>query len=195
LFLPFLLFTSCATITRGVHDKLYVQSEPSGAIAQLSTGERKVTPAKFVKSRRENFTVTVSKQGYTPQTVKVESKMSATGGTAMAGNVIAGGIIGIGIDAGTGAMLGLYPNPVVVHLVPVSSVKSSKKTSASSARKPPSKKTNRPASAKTNPPAKPSPTPEELPAIKSSPPPAPSPTATPYVPPVLESVPEKSPGP
>jgi hypothetical protein len=37
----------------------------------------------------------------------------------MAGNVIVGGIIGAGIDAGTGAMLNLVPNPVVLTLEPV----------------------------------------------------------------------------
>src|ERR1700738_108995 len=95
IFLPLLFFTSCATITRGVHEKLYVNSEPSGAEVKLSSGERAITPAKIVKSRKESFTVTVSKAGYNPQTVKVESKFSSTGGTAMAGNIVAGGGIGI----------------------------------------------------------------------------------------------------
>src|SRR6185295_15670096 len=102
--LPFLLLTSCATITRGVHEKLNVVSDPPGANIKLSSGEKGVTPAKFVKSRRgESFTVTVSKPGYVSQTVKVESKGGATGGTAMAGNAIAGGLIGIAVDASTGA--------------------------------------------------------------------------------------------
>jgi hypothetical protein len=38
----------------------------------------------------------------------------------MAGNALVGGIIGLGVDAGTGAYNSLYPNPVSVHLVPVS---------------------------------------------------------------------------
>src|SRR5437660_10704367 len=102
LFLPLLFFSSCATITRGVHDKLTVTSDPSGANVVLSTGERGVTPAKFVKERKtESFTVTISKAGYVAQTVKVVSKFGGTGGAAMAGNAILGGIIGIGIDAGT----------------------------------------------------------------------------------------------
>src|SRR5713226_8607484 len=124
VFLPFLFLTSCATITRGVHEKLSVISDPPGASVQLSTGERGVTPAKFVKNRRtENFTVTVSKPGYIPQTVKVKSKGSATGGTAMAGNVVVGGltvvgaVAGIAVDATSGAYNSLYPNPVSVHLV------------------------------------------------------------------------------
>ena len=120
LCLPVVLFTSCATITRGSHDKLTVLSEPSGANVVLSSGEKGVTPTKFVKSRRDNFRVTVSKAGYVPQTVNVESKVSATGGTAMAGNVgfIVGGPIGLGVDSVSGAYNSLYPNPVSVHLVP-----------------------------------------------------------------------------
>lgn len=113
------LFVSCATVTRGIHEKLRVESDPSGAEALLSTGETGVTPAVFVKNRRtENFTVTVSKAGYVSQTVKVESRASGTGGTAMAGNALIGGLIGIGVDAATGAYDSLYPNPVSVVLVP-----------------------------------------------------------------------------
>ncbi|MEP7015674.1 MAG: PEGA domain-containing protein [Verrucomicrobiota bacterium] len=119
LFLPFLFFTSCATITRGVHDKLTVLSDPTGADVRLSSGEKGVTPAKFVKSRRgDKFTVTISKPGYSPQTVQVESRYSGTGGTAMAGNIIAGGLIGVGVDAASGAYNSLYPNPISVRLVP-----------------------------------------------------------------------------
>jgi hypothetical protein len=205
IFLPFLFFTSCATITRGVHEKLYVNSEPSGAEVKLSSGERAITPAKIVKKRRtENFTVTISKPGYASQTVKVQSKGSATGGTAMAGNAIAGGIVGIAVDASTGAYNSLYPNPVSVRLLPVEKSRSvtTKKHSGSVTVTPRSSSTSKHSAAPTSKKsssvkatttsAKPSPTPEE-PPIKSSPPPASSATATPYVPPVLESVPDKTP--
>lgn len=134
LFLPVLCLTSCATITRGVHDKLTVKSDPPGASVVLSTGERGVTPAKFVKERKTDpFTVTVSKPGYIPQTVKVESKFGGTGGGAMAGNLLLGGAIGMGVDAGTGAYRSLYPNPVSVTLVPTGKSKTTttKKTTTS----------------------------------------------------------------
>lgn len=36
----------------------------------------------------------------------------------MAGNVLVGGIIGAGIDAGTGAMHSHKPNPLIVTMVP-----------------------------------------------------------------------------
>jgi hypothetical protein len=183
VFLPFLFLTSCATITRGVHEKLSVISDPPGASVQLSTGERGVTPAKFVKKRRtENFTVTVSKSGYISQTVKVESKYSGTGGTAMAGNVIAGGIIGIGVDAGTGAYNSLYPNPVSVHLAPSQKLKPSKRSS-SSERKTATK--SKPPRTSTKPESSPkvelAPKPENLPT--------PEPSAPPQAPPTLESSP------
>ena len=120
LCLPVVLITSCATITRGSHDKLTVLSEPSGANVVLSSGEKGVTPTNFVKSRWDNFTVTISKAGYIPQTVKVESKVSATGGTAMAGNAgfIVGAPVGLAVDSVSGAYNSLYPNPVSVRLVP-----------------------------------------------------------------------------
>jgi hypothetical protein len=143
LFVSVLFLTSCATITRGVHEKLKVESNPPGANVVLSTGEKGITPATFVeKRRRDNFTVTVMKPGYAPQTVTVVSKAGGTGATAMAGNVILGGVIGMGVDAGTGAYHSLYPNPVSVQLKPLHGNASST-TSSTSARKKSSTTTTR----------------------------------------------------
>jgi predicted lipid-binding transport protein (Tim44 family) len=185
LFLPLLFFSSCATITRGVHDKLTVTSDPSGANVVLSTGERGVTPTKFVKERKtEPFTVTVSKPGYVPETVKVESKFGGTGGGAMAGNLLLGGAIGIGVDAGTGAYKSLYPNPVLVHLVPTSKSKTSKRTTTAVSEEKPRAKSK---TAKT--PAKSASSPKIETAPKSESATTPAPTATPYIPSTLETSP------
>jgi PEGA domain len=113
-----LCLTSCATVIRGYHDKLQVNSTPPGANVRLSTGETGITPATFVKLRRDRFQVTVSKPGYLTETVNVESRASGSGVAATAGNVVAGGVIGAAVDAGTGAWNSLYPNPVSVQLVP-----------------------------------------------------------------------------
>src|SRR5216684_2603798 len=137
LLLPLLFLTSCATITRGVHEKLRIESDPSGANVVLSTGEKGITPATFVEKRRDSFTVTVSKPGYAAQTVTVKSKAGGTGATAMAGNVLLGGAIGMGVDAGTGAYNSLYPNPVSVHLVPASKSKTSKRSFTSTSEEKP----------------------------------------------------------
>ena len=109
--------SSCATVIRGVHEELKVVSTPSGANVRLSTGEGGVTPATFVKRRRDSFQVMISKPGYYSQTVTVRSKASTTGAAATAGNVATVGI-GVAVDAGTGAWNSLYPNPVSVQLVP-----------------------------------------------------------------------------
>ena len=118
LYLPVVLFTSCATMSRGSHDKLTVLSEPSRANVVLSSGEKGVTPTTFVKGRRDSFTVTVSKAGYVSRTVNVESKVSATGETNRTRNVLLGGPIGVTVDAVSGAYNSLYPNPVSVRLLP-----------------------------------------------------------------------------
>ena len=109
---------SCATVNRGSHDNLTVLSQPSGANVVLSSGEKGVTPTTFMKGRRDNFTVTVSKAGYVSQTVNVESKTSATAGTARTRNVLLGGPLGVTVDAISGAYYSLYPNPVSVRLLP-----------------------------------------------------------------------------
>jgi len=62
--------------------------------------------------------------------VTVKSKAGGSGATAMAGNVLLGGAISMGVDAGTGAYNSLYPNPVSVHLVPASKSKTSKRSTA-----------------------------------------------------------------
>ncbi len=127
-----MLLTSCATIIRGVHDDLKVLSTPSGADVKLSTGETGVTPATFVKHRRDSFQVTVSKPGYFPQTVNVESRASASGAAATAGNAAIGGV-GVAVDAGTGAWNSFYPNPVSVQLAPwPNDVRSRRKTARGS---------------------------------------------------------------
>ena len=67
-------------------------------------------------SRKDAFRITVSKDGYVAQTHDITSSVSGAGGTAMAGNILIGGIIGGAIDATSGAMNDLKPNPLIVTL-------------------------------------------------------------------------------
>ena len=46
----------------------------------------------------------------------VTSSVDGGGAAGMAGNVLLGGIVGAGVDAGTGAMHSHKPNPLVVNL-------------------------------------------------------------------------------
>ena len=66
--------------------------------------------------RKDPFRVTVEMDGYVTQTVDVTSGVSGAGGTAMAGNILVGGIIGGALDATSGAMNDLKPNPLMVVL-------------------------------------------------------------------------------
>lgn len=69
--------------------------------------------------RRSEFVATIELEGYHTHEATVTYGASTGGGTAMAGNVLLGGIIGAGIDAGTGAMNDLRPNPLQVTLRPL----------------------------------------------------------------------------
>lgn len=114
------LLSACATLTRGRNTAWEVQTDPAGAQVVTSHGHRcPSTPCSIKMPRRSEFTATISKPGYETITASVTNKIAGGGGAAMAGNVIAGGIIGAGVDAKTGAMLDLTPNPLVVKLQPL----------------------------------------------------------------------------
>ncbi|AUH66221.1 translation initiation factor 2 [Paracoccus zhejiangensis] len=112
-----LALAGCATITRGSKDVLIVESTPAGAQVQMSNGQTcDSTPCTFKLPRKSELNVLVQKQGCKPQQIRVTNKVANSGGAAMAGNVLVGGIIGAGVDASSGAMLDLVPNPVVANL-------------------------------------------------------------------------------
>lgn len=110
--------TGCATITRGSTQAWSVQTEPSGADVALSTGQECVSPCTLKLKRKKSFTVTIVKKGFNEVTTQVVSQVAGAGAAGMAGNVLVGGIIGMGVDAATGATKELKPNPLTVTLEP-----------------------------------------------------------------------------
>jgi hypothetical protein len=109
----------CATITRGTTQDFAVTSTPPGAAVKTSTGfECAATPCTFKMPRKNPFSVEIRLEGYQTETVLVESKVAGSGAAGMAGNVLVGGLIGIGVDASSGATKDLTPNPVAVTLTP-----------------------------------------------------------------------------
>lgn len=108
----------CASITRGTKEVFVVDSTPQDAEVRLSSGQVGRTPASFEVGRRDTLTVFVTKPGYKPRTLIVQSEVGGGGAAGMAGNVLFGGIIGAGVDAGTGAMYEHKPNPLMVQLEP-----------------------------------------------------------------------------
>lgn len=114
------LSAGCATITRGTTEVLIIETTPSGADVELSTGVRCKSPCSLEMKRKNSVVVDITKDGYEPTRVNVLSQVAGAGAAGMAGNVVFGGIIGAGVDAATGATKQLKPNPVVVTLTPKS---------------------------------------------------------------------------
>ncbi len=111
-----LFMTGCASLINGGMQQIAVNSEPSGAKARLGR-QTQTTPALFTVNRKDPaIRVEVSKEGY--ETSKFQMSKGLNLWTL--GNVIwglFGGIIGVAVDAGTGAISKHEPSEVNVNLV------------------------------------------------------------------------------
>jgi len=113
----------CASVTRGTTENISISSTPAGATAEISgldVPTACVTPCVVQAKRSADITVTVNKEGYEPQIIPLTKEVPATGAAGFAGNVLLGGVVGMGVDAVTGAALDHKPNPVIVTLQPLS---------------------------------------------------------------------------
>lgn len=111
----------CASVTRGTTENISMASTPSGAEAVVSGLEVPTTcttPCSVVVKRNADVSVTFQKEGYVPQVVQLTKDIPATGAVGFAGNILAGGLVGMGVDAVTGAATDHKPNPVIVTLQP-----------------------------------------------------------------------------
>ncbi len=113
------LLSACASITRGTHEVLEIETDPSGADVALSNGESCVTPCGLKLKRKHGLHVSIKKDGYETIEADVLTQISGSGAAGMAGNVLLGGIIGGGIDASNGSLNEFVPNPLKVTLVPL----------------------------------------------------------------------------
>jgi hypothetical protein len=112
----------CASVTRGTTENISISSTPSGAeatITGLDVPTACVTPCAIVAKRNADITVSFAKPGYEPQVVELTKEVPVTGAAGFAGNVLAGGVVGMGVDAVTGAAQDHKPNPLIVTLRPV----------------------------------------------------------------------------
>ena len=116
LVLGALCLTGCASVTRGVNEDVQIKVNPSNAKIRTSTGHACTGSCTINVPRKKTFTVTASAPGYQTEIIEVETRVGGKGAVALAGNAIVGGVIGIGVDAVSGAALDHYPNPVVINL-------------------------------------------------------------------------------
>jgi len=106
---------ACASVTRGDDENISIASTPAGATAEISGLEIPtacLTPCVVVAKRNADITVTINKEGYEPQIIPLTKEIPGTGAAGFAGNLLAGGLIGMGVDAATGAAQDHKPNPV-----------------------------------------------------------------------------------
>jgi PEGA domain len=110
------VLSACATVTRGTTNQVQIMSEPSGASVRTSMNQTCTTPCTLTLGRKDEFSATISMPGFKDQVVEVKTRIAGAGAAGFVGNVIVGGVIGMGADAITGATLEHFPNPVEVKL-------------------------------------------------------------------------------
>jgi hypothetical protein len=111
----------CASVTRGTTENISIMSTPSGAeatITGLDVPTACMTPCAITAKRNADITVAFAKPGYQPEVVQLTKEIPGTGAAGFAGNILAGGLIGMGVDAYNGAAQDHKPNPVTVTLQP-----------------------------------------------------------------------------
>lgn len=118
--------SACATVTRGTNDHFHVESTPPSATVTTSHGFTCTTPCTMELPRKSEFNVKIKLAGYKDFEMQIVNSMSGQGAAGLAGNVLIGGVIGVGVDALTGATLDLKPNPLIVTLAPEGSSEESR---------------------------------------------------------------------
>jgi hypothetical protein len=114
------LLPGCATVTRGTSEAFAIHSQPPGAEVSMTNGASCVTPCALKLKRKTGFVATITKPGYKPAQVTVASAMHSGGTATVAGSALTGGVIGLLVDRGNGALKDLRPNPIEVTLTPES---------------------------------------------------------------------------
>jgi hypothetical protein len=112
----------CASVTRGTTENISITSTPSGVeatVSGLDVPTACITPCAIVAKRSADISISFAKPGFETEVVTLTKEVPATGAAGFAGNVLAGGLIGMGVDAATGAALDHKPNPVIVTMKPI----------------------------------------------------------------------------
>ncbi|MBM4289812.1 MAG: SHOCT domain-containing protein [Deltaproteobacteria bacterium] len=118
------LLQGCATIIHGTTQDVAITTDPAGAELVVDGRERYRSPAKITMKRKEDHVVEVNKAGFQKETVNIKSVLSG----AVAGNIIAGGLIGWGVDAVSGGQYRLVPEHINLRLRPLGALDSGKET-------------------------------------------------------------------
>jgi hypothetical protein len=121
ILLACLALGGCASATRGWTEQISIASTPSGAHATVTGSENHtcVTPCAIQVNRNSDLQVSFEMNGFEPEVVVLTKEIATSGAAGFAGNILLGGLIGMGVDAASGAPLDHKPNPVIVTLRPI----------------------------------------------------------------------------
>ncbi len=111
------LCAGCATIVHGTTQRVQIDSTPSGADVAIDDSQRVITPSAVDLSRGSAHKLVFHKQGYQDTTETLTSGVSGW----ILGNLLAGGVVGMAIDASDGAGRKLSADRVNAALTPVPS--------------------------------------------------------------------------
>ena len=104
--------TSCGALFKGSTQSVAVKSFPQGSTIEVD-GQTFVSPALIELPRNKNYVVTISKEGYETQQVRINKTVS--GGIVILD--ILGGVLPVVIDAVMGTWYNLSPKEINVNLV------------------------------------------------------------------------------
>jgi hypothetical protein len=113
------VLSGCSSIIEGTSQEIMVNTNPAGAACSINRQEMCIarvdpTPgAATIKKTKYDITIVCNKGGYQEATYLNHSGVAG----ATFGNIIAGGLIGWGIDSASGAD-NKYETPVNITLVP-----------------------------------------------------------------------------
>lgn len=113
------LATGCATVTTGTSQTITIETEPPGATCKMSRENETIgvvnpTPGSVTIGKdKDAVDISCELSGYHTTTRKLDSTFQGM----TLGNVLLGGIIGIAVDAGSGAM-NEYPESISIRLMP-----------------------------------------------------------------------------
>lgn len=114
------ILPGCASIARGTTEDVVIITSPADAKITTSIGSNCTSsPCTIKVNRKTPFTATAAKPGYHTGSLFIDTKMSGKGTAGLAGNVLFGGVIGVGVDAVSGATLDHTPNPATIALTPI----------------------------------------------------------------------------
>ncbi|MXP65155.1 PEGA domain-containing protein [Roseomonas sp. M0104] len=115
---PLAVLSACATMIEGTTGNVTVSTTPAGATCVIDREGQRIgtvamTPGSLsISKSRHDLTVACSKEGYDSSSISIAGGFTGT----TFGNILAGGIIGVAVDAASAAN-SKYPQVIRLDLV------------------------------------------------------------------------------